>query len=242
MSDQTPEPPGGPHRSIEELRLEAQRRRDERVAATRRLLELVPGDLRDLDAAATCGCVCHPSPGGDPHGGRACPCQLTPEERRASIDAAMKSLAASRDQYSAGRRARESELAAIAAELDAVAVEESPGAPWAITGAVDGRAFYMRERWDQYEVVIAPDSDPALQPWSAPIETPTIVVRSGVITDLQSRAAIDYRTAMTVIVGEVRAYLRRMTCSHPSQPGDAYCRMRGRALVDPAALRATGPR
>lgn len=58
-----PDDVGRLRESAEQFREEAARSRAERVAGQRVLLRLVPGDLRDLDAAAECECSCHPRPG-----------------------------------------------------------------------------------------------------------------------------------------------------------------------------------
>lgn len=234
MADDSGPADGAASRSVDELRAQAARRRDEQVAARRRLLELAPGDLRDLDAAAECGCSCHPSPGDDPHGGRTCSCQLTPDERARRHADLEKALTASRAAYALVHRARADELAAAATDLGVEALEDGPGAPWVIVGTVDGHGFYMRERWDTYEIVVAPADDPAIQPWGAPIETPTTVVRSGTISDLLPGGSVSYRHVLTFIVGEIRTYLRRRTCEHPSAPRDRYCPACGSPLVDPA--------
>ncbi|MFS0699585.1 hypothetical protein AB6N24_06380 [Cellulomonas sp. 179-A 4D5 NHS] len=120
-----------------------------------------------------------------------------------------------------------------AAELGITAREDSAGSPWVILGTIDGRAFYMRERWAEYDIVIAPDDNPGAQPWEAPAAAPTIIVRSGLLADLQP-TSLSYRHALTFIVGEVRSYVRRQRCDHPCAPGDRYCRACGSALVDPA--------
>lgn len=234
MADDAGADDGAAFRSVDELRAQAARRRDEQVAARRRLLELAPGDLRDLDAAAECGCSCHPSPGGDPHEGKTCPCQLTPDDRAQRHADLAKSLTASRAAYALVHQARTDELAAAAAALGVEAVEDGPGAPWVIVGTVDGHGFYMRERWDTYDIVVAPDDDPTIQPWGAPIETPTTVIRSGTISDLLPGASMSYRHVLAFVVGEIRTYLRRRTCEHPSARGDRFCRACGSPLVDPA--------
>ena len=61
---------------------EQDRAREQREMARRQLLEVESGNVRDLDAAATCECSCHPRT-GDPnrHGGGLCQCQWTDHER-----------------------------------------------------------------------------------------------------------------------------------------------------------------
>ena len=162
-------------------------------------------------------------------------CQLTVQERSERHRELRRALAASHALYAPVRRAHADELAAAAANLAVDAREDSAGAPWVILGTVDGRGFYMRERWGAYDIVIAPDDAPGVQPWDAPAETRTIAIRSGHLGELQPNG-LNYRDALTLIVRSVRSYLRRRACTHPSAPGDRYCRACGSALIDAVEL------
>lgn len=219
-----------------ELREQFARERAETVAAKRALLEALPGAPHDLDAAAECHCECHPSPGRDRHPGEPCMCQLTDEERKARWARAMQSLAQFRDHLRPVQEQHQRELAEAAAELGVEVREEIPAAPWVLTGAVDGRAFYMRERWDTYDIVIAHDDNPTVQPWSDP-DTAGITIRSGDSRDLYVGTPPDYGVALRFIVGAIREHLARTTCPHPARAGDRYCPRCGAPLTDPAQPR-----
>lgn len=125
------------------------------------------------------------------------------------------------------------EVALAAAELGATARQEIPAFPWVIVGEVDGRAFYLRERSEVYEVVVAPDATPSQSPWSAGAVTGISVV-AGVSDDLLEGGGPSPARAVRVAVGAVRTWLRRRACAHDQDPGDRYCRHCGLALVDPA--------
>lgn len=214
---------------------------DARTELRRRLLDVDPSGVRDdAEAAARCECACHPRPGGRIHPDGTCPCQLTAqerEERRTALEQALEAVHSENAQLSAQR---ELTLAQVAGELGVEAAEEVPAAPWVITGVVDGRGFYMRERWDAYSIVIAPDDRPGLDVWSA-IGEPGLLVHEGTVSDLLDPGGqIDYRVALPFVVDVIRSELRRRTCPHPSGPGDQFCPRCGSALEVTFAIATTG--
>lgn len=201
-----------------------------RVAERRALLEMMPGDAHDLDAAAECECGCHPRPGSDVHDGQRCVCQLTKDERAQRWANARASLADVRESLGPVVAQHRAALAAAAERLGVEATEVGLFAPWVIVGTLDGRAFSMRERWEAYEILVAPDDNPLLNPWGAPQGTEVILVASGTIDDLYIGAP-DYDRALTFIVAAIRSFLRRRTCTHDL--GGRYCPRCGTALIDP---------
>lgn len=212
-----------------------QRRRADAVAARRRLLEAAPGSVRDLDAAARCECSCHPKPGNpEVHAGAVCSCQWTVQERSGHLANFRRVMEAGREQQEVEREADERELAAAAAALGIEVREESAAAPWVVVGTVDGHRFYLRERWDSYTIVLAPEGDPDLDPWAAPADAPTVLVRSGDASELYAAGRVDYARSLTLVAGEIRTYRRRVTCPHAHAPGDRYCPACGVPLKDRA--------
>jgi hypothetical protein len=211
------------------------------VDLRRRLLAVDPSGVRDdLDAAARCECSCHPRPGGRVHPDGVCACQLTRDEQAERLRVFEHAIAAVHEQNSADWDERAAQLEQVAAELGVEAVERVPAAPWVISGFVDGRAFYMRERWDVYSIVIAPDDRPGLDVWSMADE-PGVVVREGPVTDLVSHGGrVDYRVALPFVVAAVRADLRRRTCPHPARPGDDFCPRCGSPVVPVAPAPGSG--
>lgn len=224
---------------------EAQSRADEaaawRAELKRRDAELRPArlaavragpPLRDPDAAADCHCGCHPKPAdAEQHdGGRSCGCQLTPEERHLAVKeftAQLSSLG-----LDDGIRSGEAELAQRAAELGVSATWRLVAAPFVITGNVDGRGFYLRERHGSYRVTIAPDDDPGADPWELPAERLTLDIAGGDDDDLTDPGGgCDVAHALTVAVHAVRTYLTRQRCTHqrPTDPRHLYCAWCGRA-------------
>lgn len=214
---------------------ERERAREERTAARRQLLAVQPGNIRNLDAAAACECSCHPRPGHpDLHGGALCSCQWTHQDRAAHLREFNLIIEQQRPEQEALQLENMRALAAAAAELDIEAFEEVPGAPWVITGRVDGRRYYLRDRWDSYTVVVAPANQPDLDPWRAPSGTRLVVVRSGDSSDLFTGRWVNYRRVLRVIASVVRTQLRREACTHPHSDADRFCPACGVPLRDEA--------
>ncbi len=108
-------------------------------------------------------------------------------------------------------------------------------APVVITGTVDGRGFYMRERHERYRVTIAPDDDPATDPWDLPAECLTLDIAAGDSEDLtDSDGRFDLVVALRVAVDAVRTFLQRRSCSHLglASLGVAYCARCGVRLTE----------
>lgn len=204
----------------------------ERVRLRRLLLQVDPSGVRDdLEAAARCECGCHPRPGGHVHPDGVCPCQFTTEEQAQRLAAAERALDAVHQSNTQTWELQAALLQQVADELGVEASETVPAAPWVITGRVDGRRFYMRERWDVYSIVIAPDDQPDLDVWAS--DVPGVTVQEGSIGDLvEPGGVIDYRVALPFIVGVIRVELRRRTCPHPRLPVDRFCSRCGTPLVD----------
>lgn len=125
------------------------------------------------------------------------------------------------------------EVALAAAELGTTARQVIPAFPFVVVGEVGGRAYYLKERSEVYEVVVAPDATPRESPWSAGAGHGITVV-AGVSDDLLQGDGPSPARAVHVAVGAVRAWLRRRACTHNHDRGDRYCRHCGLALVDPA--------
>jgi hypothetical protein len=172
--------------------------------------------LRDLEAAVTCFCSCHPRP-ADPRlheGGVSCPCQLTDAERAESLESLRGVLSESseaQESYETEMRRRVDEAAT---RLGAEIRDIGGAAPFVIRGVVDGRGFYLRERHDLWSVVIAPDDDPLSDPWARDREVPVIEVASGESATLEKEGVFDPVHALEVAVNAVRIFLLRRSCAH----------------------------
>ncbi|NTW39865.1 MAG: hypothetical protein HGA44_08230 [Cellulomonadaceae bacterium] len=131
-------------------------------------------------------------------------------------------------------RERDAQIAAIAAEFGIEATLESSFAPWVIVGRVDGRSFYLRERWGDYTLEVAGDDHPSVTSWTTGDPTSGITVRSGDATDLgPASSPPDYREALTLITVTIREFLRRRACDHPHRSAaDWFCSRCGECLVD----------
>ena len=216
--------------------VEEQRRLEE--PARRAMLASGPS-LRDLDAAVACGCSCHPRPAETRlhDGGVSCPCQSTPEERAAALDELRGVL----QESSVGEFAYEERMREVmdaAAGRLGVTIRHAGGwAPFVITGVVDGRGFYLRERHDCWHVEIAPDDDPLADPYTLRSDIPTIVVAEGVSEALEVDGAFDTVRALEVTVHAVRLFLLRRDCAHPY--AQRFCPACGVEVADSAAWRVS---
>jgi hypothetical protein len=199
--------------------------------------------LRDVEAAVDCRCGCHPRPAEvDLHdGGRACSCQLTPDERVEQNRSFFEALAEISEEQSGPGSPWDRRREAFAAEAEALGVDahiEIVGAPFVIVGNCDGRGFYLRERHGSYRVTIAPDDDPAADPWSAGITRSSIDVASGDEGDFDEDGAFSTTRALRIAVTSVRTALGRNCCAHGSAAADdAFCSECGVPMADVDAWR-----
>lgn len=211
----TPEEQEGMQDEIAKLRTDLAAARIAQEPARRAALAAGP-QLRDLEAAVACGCSCHPRPADlNLHqGGVACPCQLTAEERKESFNdllGILSEASASEASYESDMRRRADEAAQ---GLNVEIREIGGGAPFVIRGVVDGRGFYLRERHDLWSVVISPDDDPLLDPWTLDRSIPVIEVASGDSVALERDAVFDPVYALEIAVNAVRIFLLRRSCRH----------------------------
>lgn len=201
---------------------EAARMRADHVASkaaqepARRAALAAGPSLRDVEAAVACSCSCHPSPADQRlhEGGAACPCQLTNEERAESLEKLLVSLSETgvgQESYETEMRLRADEVA----ERLGIELRDIGGAaPFVIRGVVDGRGFYLRERHDLWSVVIAPDDDPAADPWTLDRSVPVIEVASGASSDLEQDGIFEPAHVLEVAVDAVRLFQLRRSCTH----------------------------
>lgn len=208
--------------TVDALRADIAARRQASAPARRAALAAGPA-LSDLDAAEACHCSCHPHPADLTHheGGTTCPCQRTVEERRETLKE-FTALWAERISSTDEDDTEEQDRIDEAAVRLQVTVNQIGGmAPFVITGTVDGRGFYLRERHDHWRVEIAPDENPESNPWNAKPYTPSITVASGSADDFNVDGRFDEIRALELAVNAVRTFLTRRSCSHPGMR--RYC-------------------
>jgi hypothetical protein len=234
----TPEELENRQAELNKLRAEQQAQRAAAEPALRAALAAGP-ELRDLEAAVACSCSCHPRPASPTthQGGVDCPCQQTLEQRTVGLDALRiiwGKLDATSDEHAQTWQAARDE----AAERLGVDIRSIGGmAPFVISGIVDGRGFYLRERHDTWRVEIAPDQNPLDDPWTAPPDQPSITVATGDITALERDGRFDELHALDVAVDAVRTFLTRRSCPHPD--ARRYCPDCGVELTRAAAWQIT---
>ncbi len=182
--------------------------------------------LRDPPAALDCPCGCHPRLDLGTHGGAGqagCSCQQTPEERQAAVRRLFASLAETRPHMEQLRAEEQEALAARAAELGVQARIAVGGAPFVLTGTVDGRGFHLRERHDLWRVTVAPDDDPGIDPWTADPSVPTLDIADCDADRLLVDGRFGVVRVLDVAVGAVRSFLRQRECGHArAKPGDRF--------------------
>lgn len=170
--------------------------------------------LRDVDAAVECPCGCHPRVGDLHDGGVTCPCQKTPEEREADMKEFLAAMAELNYDSNFGVQKEEFDTAAV--ELGVTdAVIECQAVPTVVSGVVDGRFFYLRERHGTWRVTIAPDDDPLLDVWDHTTIRQGVDIASGSEDDLYpEEGQFSFAHVLEFAVQVVRDYLRRNVCSH----------------------------
>lgn len=198
----------------EERRQQQKVEREQSEPARRAALATGP-PLSDERAALDCFCSCHPRPAQLTlhEGGVSCSCQLTKEQRAAALDKLWASTAPLREVF----EKEGNTLEEVADELGVQLFSFFPAAPTVISGVVDGRGFYFRERHDFFQVVVAPDDDPECDLWQAPPSTPKIIVLEGHVSSIAApngRGAGSIENFFRVTVNEVRLFLLRRECVH----------------------------
>lgn len=200
-----------------------------------------------------CACSCHPRlPTSDLHDfGFACPCSLTPEERRASferwraeIDAYWESPEGS--AATAQRAAEDAELAVWIADHPGVEVTSHGGfAPEQWYGTVDGHRFYFRERHDQWRIeldlrpagrfanaLIGTDDDGEMVTESRELEEGDVIAEGTTGDALYGQTPTE---RAVFIVAVIRDHLRRAACVvHTSGRQDLVRRLGEEATFCPA--------
>jgi hypothetical protein len=197
----------------------------------REVLELGP-QLRSLDAAVDCQCGCHPRPAQiETHdGGTSCPCQLTKAERRKALAEFFDSNWELDPEVTEQLRVRSEAFKREANRLNAQAEVRVEAAPFVISGIVDGRAFYMRERSGRYRVTIATDDDPLNDPWNSDPEVPTIDIAAGSEAEFYDTDGVFRQDrALAITIDCIRSHFLRRDCEHepPSEAAHRFCRKCG---------------
>lgn len=134
-------------------------------------------------------------------------------------------------------------FAAHAAALGVTATVVHPAEPFVITGVVDGRGFYLRERCDLYRVTVASDQEAAADPWSLPADRLMLDIASGGIEDLCGPdGQFDKTLALSVAVDAVRTFLHRRSCRHLGLRGAGveFCATCGVRLTEAHVWRGDG--
>lgn len=173
--------------------------------------------LSNLDAALDCGCSCHPRPAASAlhDGGLSCPCQKTPAQRRADLDEALALLS---DIGKASKRGMDKLRAAasdMAREIGLDLLRLDVSVPFVVSGSLDGRSFYLRERHDVYDVLMSEDTSFSGDLWLADASTPVVVIRSGVSEDISSDGSIDPLLALSRCAMWVKDAILKENCLHP---------------------------
>jgi hypothetical protein len=181
------------------------------------------------DDGGTCYCSCHPRlPDSDFHdGGFDCPCQRTPEERRAAWDEFRRSLDEfwASDEGQAIHAKSEAEEQALliwlAAHPNVVVTSHGGMAPEQWEGSIDGRRFYFRERHDEWRIELdLRGTGRFVKVWtSADSEDEPEQLREIQQGDIVARGTIDddgYGATpaerIQFIVNTVRTHIRREAC------------------------------
>lgn len=108
------------------------------------------------------------------------------------------------DAYAAEREEFDQVAAALGVEGAEIRVI---ACPLVVSGTLDGRFFYLRERWGEYRVCVADDEDPLRDVWADP-GAPEVEVASGVESDFDGDGGLGVAAAaLTVAVAAVKDYV-----------------------------------
>lgn len=188
-------------------------------------------DLRDPVAAQACVCGCHPRPAElASHGGGAeCPCQFTPDERRERTSAALAGLSELRDGLASSRQTLRDAATREATRLG-VELDDLEGlAPLVLRGRVDGHGFYLRLRWESWQVGVGIGPDPEADPWQAPRDEVQIIAEGSESDLCDADGHWDGAAMVRTAAVAVRRWLL-LACPHEASPGANFCPRCGQAL------------
>lgn len=189
-------------------------------------------DLRDYAAASTCPCSCHPQVSALHSGGQECRCQLTKDEQAAQLERFFAVIAEinSRDPDFMSRAEESTQFQEEAAELGVSDAQiRALGCPLVVSGKIDGRSFFLRERHGIYRVECAPEHAPEVDLWSSDMDG--VIVKEGVEGDLIEQGDPPAVRALKVAACAVRSYLRAYSCEHRMIPtGALFCPWCGKEL------------
>lgn len=196
----------------------------------RALLNAGPA-LRDVDAAMDCRCSCHPRVGDLHNGGVTCACQQTLEERKAATEKMFAALAALNHSSDWEAKQDQFDVAAAALGVQNAAIE-CQACPTVVSGIVDGRFFYLRERSGVWRITVAPENDPLLDVWNHTTTVQGVDIANGSEDDLYIEGeTFSYAHVLQFAVRTVRGHLRRSTCGHNTAPtGANFCPTCGEQL------------
>jgi hypothetical protein len=118
----------------------------------------------------------------------------------------------------------EAKASAHATSLGAIVSYCGGSSPFVLRGRVDGRAFFLRSRHEQYQVVIAPDATPMDDPWCS-LEGGMLTVHSGFEDELKGLdGRLDPVLIVNMAVRAVRSHFLRLSCRHEtSVSGMNFC-------------------
>lgn len=120
------------------------------------------------------------------------------------------------DQMALDAKRERTDADDFAASVGASLMHFGGGAPFVISGIIDGHGFYLRERHDSYSVSVSLEPGFSRDLWLCGPETPSVVVASGNSDDLWSPGGFDSLSALKFTIKTVRLYLLRQTCLHES--------------------------
>lgn len=172
--------------------------------------------LKDVAAAVSCPCSCHPSP-GSPHlhnSGVSCPCQLTPQERHDSMQKFIDESRSLHGDLEHQQRLERLKAEALALSLNCTLMHFGGGAPFVISGIVDQHGFYLRERHDMYSIVVSLDAGFSQDLWLSASGVGVASIVSSDTDDLLTDGVFDSLKALKTAVFAVRLYVLRLSCSH----------------------------
>lgn len=209
--------------TAERIRAEAAEMRERQTSARRELLgslsreQLDRLNIHDVDAAAECFCACHPSPADSTvHGGGACSCQKSAEERAADRETIFEELQRLGQELAQAEEAERAALQDVARTLGVNLRQSGGAAPYQLLGDVDGINFYLRERHDEWSLSI-PDDEAGDDGDPVGFANGIYILAEGHADTLYDPAdPADPAAPVRRAAELVREHILRRSCTHPN--------------------------
>ena len=199
--------------------------------AQRELLKKLNYPPQEIEAIMACFCRCHPKAGdGSIHFQEKCRCEMSSEEigLQREINYAKFSNIISRSEGEIAKEKKRKEEIEIFAEKTGLDLKYIGGAiPFVIRGVYRGRAFYLREREEEYRIEISSLENPMEDPYLASEDQGSLVCAEGLIGELYQGKYSEF-TILRTVISMLEDIFILEGCTHQGRESlDRFCRKCG---------------